>query len=244
MVGRPRTPFSPNPGADSLGQRTSSGGQGRIQSPAPGRRPLGAAPARTRLREGRGREAAPARGPGRAESGQEGPLLPTPAWVGVWKPPQPTGENGGSLGGQSAGASAEAEARLGVRVASGVGLAGHSRGQPGGSLRLCVVVVPVFSGRRLGCSLGPRRAGARPLRCLPARSCSRRQDPAAAAAAREDGGPRLRRRTAAALAHSFARLCGAAGCCLRVLPGSWSFRRTLRAGAASRTPRSRPGALL
>lgn len=215
---------------------------------APGRRPLGAAPARTRLREGRRTGKAPARGPGRAESGQEGPLPPTPGpgWGCGNRHRQPEKMEAASGSGPGRGRR-EAEARLGVRAASGVGPAGHSRGWAGRlPLRLRVVAVPVFGGRRrLGLlARSPRRGlGARPLRCLPPapapgdRILRRRR--------------RLRGRTAAQRLPRRPPHC----CCSRSLvraaalrrgrllpsrsPGSRTFRRS-PGRAAPRNPRSRP----
>ncbi|XP_058575526.1 basic proline-rich protein [Neofelis nebulosa] len=149
------------------------GGRRAPGSQSSGRRPLGAAPATARAREGKLREGP---GPGRAEpspagrAGRAGPAASA------------TRENGGSPG----PVTGRGRRKPGGRPRREQGRAGgHSRGWAGRlPLRLRVVAVPVLGRRRLGLlARSPRGGtGARPLRCLPP------------APAPGDGLPRQRRR--------------------------------------------------
>ena len=166
----------------------------------PGRRPLGAAPGRTRGKASRGARA--------GRRGQAGPLPPIP---GPGPPPPP--EKMEAAPGPLTGRGREAEAGLASAPREGSGrgsLTGLGRAAPSPPPRRrrprprpppprAVRSVPAA---RLGRSAPPLSS---------ARSCSRRQDPAAAAAAaRAYGGPGAPA-AAAALLLSLARSgCGSA----------------------------------
>lgn len=134
-----------------------------------------------------------------------------------WRQPRGRGR-AGAAGRRKPGLASASRAGSGRRGTHGAG--------PGGSLSASASSPSPSSAAAAasGCSLGPRGAAwalgpsvvFRPLLLPATGSCG---GGGGCAGGRRPRGSRGGRRTAAALAHSFGlRLCGGAGCCLRVLP--------------------------